>query len=86
MRWPRFLFFNSAGAVLWASLYGIGAYYLGEEVVRFAKPVAIGIGVAAAALTIAAALFLHRHETQLEDEAEAALPGPLRPLNKRRLR
>src|ERR1700693_2694125 len=31
MAWPKFLLFNAGGAVLWAALYGLGAYYLGHE-------------------------------------------------------
>jgi membrane protein DedA with SNARE-associated domain len=31
MSWPRFFFFNAAGAILWATVFGLGAYTFGEE-------------------------------------------------------
>lgn len=82
MRWPPFLFFNAAGGIVWAAVYGLGAYYLGKEVSRLAEPVGIAIGVVAVAILIAAGRFIHRHEARLEQQAEAALPGPLRPLHR----
>jgi membrane protein DedA with SNARE-associated domain len=30
MRWGRFLFWNTAGAIVWATLVGLAAYYLGD--------------------------------------------------------
>jgi membrane protein DedA with SNARE-associated domain len=40
MSWPRFFFFNAAGAILWATVFGLGAYTLGEEIERLTKPAA----------------------------------------------
>src|SRR5438445_3918072 len=31
MPWPDFLFFNAAGGITWATIYGLGAYYLGDN-------------------------------------------------------
>jgi membrane protein DedA with SNARE-associated domain len=84
MRWLRFLAFNTAGAIVWAALFGLGAYFLGKEVDRLAEPVGIGLGVAAAIVIIASALLVRRHETELEAKAEAALPGPLRPIRRKK--
>lgn len=83
MRWRQFLIFNAAGGIVWAVVYGVGAYYLAQAVDRLAKPVGIGIGVAAVIVVIASAIFLRRHEAELEDKAEKALPGPLRPFRKK---
>src|SRR5256884_2648683 len=41
MPWPRFLFFNAAGGIIWATLYGLGGYFLGDNVHRLTGPVAI---------------------------------------------
>ena len=30
MAWPRFLFFNAAGAIVWATLYGLLYYFFGS--------------------------------------------------------
>ncbi len=78
MEWPRFLAFNAAGGVVWASLYGFGAYFLGRSIDRLLGPVGIGLGAAAAVVLIAAGIYLHRNEQRLEDMAEATLPGPIR--------
>jgi membrane protein DedA with SNARE-associated domain len=80
MSWPRFLVFNTAGGVIWATLYGVGAYHLGKEVSRLAEPVSIGIGIVVGLAVIAAAIFLRYRAAALEDRAEKALPGPLRPM------
>jgi len=77
MDWPRFLVFNAAGAVVWASVYGFGAFFLGDVIKRMAGPVGIGLGAAALVLIFAGAVFLKRNEQRLEAEAEQALPGPI---------
>ncbi len=79
MTWPRFLIFNATGGIIWAAIYGFGAYYLGEQVHRVLGPVGIGLFVVAAVLAVGGYLFLRRHEKQLEERAERALPGPLSP-------
>jgi membrane protein DedA with SNARE-associated domain len=75
MAWPRFLAFNAAGAVVWASAYGFGAYFLGDVIKRLAAPVGIGLGAVALVLIVAGAIFLKRNEQRLEEQAEKALPG-----------
>ncbi len=30
--WPPFLFFNAAGGIVWAMIFGIGAYFFGESI------------------------------------------------------
>lgn len=82
MRWPRFLAFNAAGAVLWSVLYGSGAYYLGKEARHMAGPIGLVIGAVAAAAILAAVFYLRRHEAELEAEAQKALPGGLQPVRK----
>src|SRR5262245_60452244 len=32
MSWPRFFVANAAGAILWATIFGTGAYLLGENI------------------------------------------------------
>jgi membrane protein DedA with SNARE-associated domain len=77
MTWRRFAMFNAAGGCLWAGLYGLGGFYLGNEVERMARPVGIAIGVAATFVVILGILLLRRHGAKLADEAERAIPGPL---------
>jgi membrane protein DedA with SNARE-associated domain len=77
MRWPRFLLFNAAGGLVWATLYGLGGYFLGDNIHRLVGPVGIVFLVLAVLLIIVGIVIVRRNEERLEDEAERALPGPL---------
>ena len=79
INWLRFFLFDAAGSAVWATIYGVGAYCLGHEISRLAKPVGIGFGIAVLIGLLALSLFLRRQEAELEKKAEATLPGPLRP-------
>lgn len=78
MSWPRFVLYNVTGGILWACVYGFGGYYLGEGASRLAEPVEVALGVAIVILAATGAIFLRRHEARLVEEAQHALPGPLR--------
>ena len=77
MPWSRFLVFNAAGGIVWASLYGTGGYLLGDNVHRLTGTVGTVAVVLAALAIVAAFLYLRRNERRLADEAERAMPGPL---------
>jgi len=77
MPWPRFLAFNAAGGIVWATLYGLGGYVLGDNIHRLTGPVGIAFVALAAVVIIAFFVYLRRNEHRLEEEAERALPGPL---------
>ncbi len=77
MRWPSFLLYNALGGIIWATIFGLGGYFLGNKVNQLTGPVAIVAIVLAAIVLIAFFIFLRRNEKRLEDEAERALPGPL---------
>jgi membrane protein DedA with SNARE-associated domain len=77
MPWRHFLIMNALGGIFWASLFGFGAYFFGEEAKRLAGPIGLLLLVAALAIAVAGVLFFRRHEKELEERAEAALPGPL---------
>ncbi len=77
MRWSSFLLFNALGGITWATLFGLGGYFLGDNIHRLTGPVAIISIVLATLLTIAFLIFVRRNEQRLEAEAERALPGPL---------
>jgi membrane protein DedA with SNARE-associated domain len=86
MTWGRFLIFNAAGGIAWATLYGFGAYHLGKQVKRVLGPVGY-VGLAAAIIIVVCwFIFLRRNEARLQEEAERALPGPLEPVDLRRRR
>lgn len=77
MHWPGFLLFNALGGIIWATLFGLGGYYLGDNIHRLTGPVAIASIVLATLVIIAFLIFVRRNEQRLEAEAERALPGPL---------
>ena len=77
MRWWRFVVFNAAGGIIWATLYGVGAYYLGREIEKVSGPVGIALAVVAALAIVIAFLVIRRSESRLEDKAEEEFPGPL---------
>jgi membrane protein DedA with SNARE-associated domain len=86
MEWRSFLIANAAGGVLWSLLFGLGAYSFGKAVFHAQKPVAITLGIIAAVIIIFATWYVRGHEAELERQAEAALPGPLRPPDRLRRR
>jgi membrane protein DedA with SNARE-associated domain len=77
MQWSRFLLFNALGGVIWATLYGLGGYFLGEEIHRLTGPVGIVTIVLAVLIIIASLIFVRRREKQLEEKAEKAFPGAI---------
>ena len=77
MPWGRFLLFNALGGMIWATLYGLGGYFLGEEIHRLTGPVGIVTIVLAVLIIIASLIFVRRQEKQLEEKAEKAFPGPI---------
>lgn len=77
MRWARFLLFNALGGIVWATLFGLGGYLLGDNIHRLTGPVTITTIVLAVLVMIVFLVFVRRNEQRLEAEAERALPGPL---------
>lgn len=77
MPWSRFLLFNALGGIIWATIYGLAGYFLGNNVHRLTGPVGAITLALAVVLIIVFLIFLRRNEHRLEDEAEEAFPGPL---------
>jgi membrane protein DedA with SNARE-associated domain len=75
--WPRFLLFNALGGIVWASIFGLGGYFLGLAFEHYARPVSIAALVCAVIGAVVASRFIGEREHALRAEAEAALPGPL---------
>src|ERR1700681_1315881 len=74
MRWPRFLVANASGGIVWATLYGVGAYLASGVIATLSTPVAIGLGVLAVVVIVAGGIFVRMNIRRLEAVAEAALP------------
>ena len=74
MDWRRFLFFNATGGIVWAGVFGLGAYYFGETLERLQRPVAVA-GVILAALGFLFGIYqIRKHEEALQVEADRAFP------------
>jgi len=78
MPWPRFLLANAAGAIVWASVIGLGAFLFGRAFHQIVGPISLAIFVLATLAVVWGFIYLRRHEEALEVEAERVLPGPLR--------
>lgn len=77
MSWSRFLPANAAGAVVWSTVYGLGAYFLGTVVTRLASPLGIAFAALGVILTVAGFVYMRHHEAALKRKADAFAPGPL---------
>ncbi len=78
-RWPQFMTWNAAGAVVWATTYGLGGYVFGQSIHKVAGPFGIAALVAALIGLALAWRVFKRSEADLIVQAEKAFPGPLIP-------
>ena len=79
MAWRQFLLWNALGGVGWTSLYGFGAYLLGDAAQRLNGWIGIGLGGLAALTLIGAFLLVKRNETQLLEQAKREMGQADRP-------
>jgi membrane protein DedA with SNARE-associated domain len=77
MPWRRFLVFNAAGGIVWATVFGTGAYVLGTQIHTLTRDAAIVGGILAVIAIVAFFWFLRRNEARLMADADAALPDLL---------
>jgi membrane protein DedA with SNARE-associated domain len=78
MPFVRFMIATTAGAIAWALVYGLAAYYLGKEIEHYARPVAFTLAIVGAIAIVAGLIYWRRKEQELAAAAERAIPGPLR--------
>jgi membrane protein DedA with SNARE-associated domain len=67
MSWPRFLFWNAAGGIVWATAVGLVAYYGGKALADAISRYGVIVGVAAAVVAAVVLLgprLLRRRETR----------------------
>jgi membrane protein DedA with SNARE-associated domain len=68
----RFLIFNAAGGVVWAPVFGLGGYVLGEGVRRIAGPFGWAALIVALVFAIVLWRYYKKNEERFLAEAEAA--------------
>jgi membrane protein DedA with SNARE-associated domain len=68
----RFLIFNAAGGIAWATVFGVGGYVLGEGIRRIAGPFGWAVLIAAIVLAVLLWRYYKKNEERFLDEAEAA--------------
>jgi membrane protein DedA with SNARE-associated domain len=65
--WGQFLFYNAAGGIVWATVFGLGGYFFGEAIHRLTGPIGL-IALAAVILGIAISWWLVRRQEQRMEE------------------
>jgi membrane protein DedA with SNARE-associated domain len=74
MRWSTFLVMNAAGGLVWATLFGGGAYFFGERVIAVAGPASLLLLAVALALIVTGIFYLRRYERMLEERVRVRIP------------
>jgi membrane protein DedA with SNARE-associated domain len=47
--WGQFLFYNAAGGIVWATVFGVGGFIFGDAITKLSGPIGVGAFVAAIA-------------------------------------
>lgn len=69
MQWHTFLLWNALGGIGWTSLYGFGAYALGDAAKHLKGPIGIGLAALGGLGLVAAIVFVHRNQNRLMEDA-----------------
>jgi membrane protein DedA with SNARE-associated domain len=77
MDWRRFLAWNAAGGIVWATMFGLLGFYGQKAFERLSTPINVSLGVVGLCGVVAFTLLLRRRTERLADVAEQAYPGPL---------
>jgi membrane protein DedA with SNARE-associated domain len=68
MRWRSFLFWNAAGGIVWATAFGIVAYYAGRAAAEAINHYGLYAGIAVAVLIVLAAVGIHFLRREMLEE------------------
>jgi membrane protein DedA with SNARE-associated domain len=69
MPWRRFLLWNSLGGIGWTSLYGFGAYGLGDAAKRVSGPLGWGLAAVGGVVLLGLVVVVKRNESRLIADA-----------------
>jgi membrane protein DedA with SNARE-associated domain len=75
MDWPRFLVFNAAGGVVWATLYSLVYYEFGGALRKLSTTIDVTIGVGSSVILVAFVIWTRRKEAELQKRAEREIGG-----------
>ena len=75
MPWRRFLFFNAAGGIVWATLYGLLYYFFGSVLSKLSTTINVTLAVLGLGGIIAFIVWSRRKEHELLERAERELEG-----------
>jgi membrane protein DedA with SNARE-associated domain len=75
MAWGRFLFFNAAGGVVWATLFGVAYYEFGGVLQKLSATIDIVLGIAGTVILVGFAIWTKRKESELQERAEREIEG-----------
>jgi membrane protein DedA with SNARE-associated domain len=75
MAWPRFLVFNAAGAIVWATVYGVAYYVFGSALSKLSTTIDVTLGVAGIAVLVVFLVWSKRKEDELLERAEREIGG-----------
>src|SRR5256714_11623477 len=77
MEWRRFLAWNAAGGIVWATIFGLLGFYGQKAFERLSTPINVSLGVVGLCGIVAVTLLLRRRTERVADVAEREYPGPL---------
>jgi membrane protein DedA with SNARE-associated domain len=77
MDWRRFLAFNLAGGVAWATILGVAGFIFGRQARHLLGTAGLVILFIATVLLVIAFIAVRRNQRRLEAEAERVFPGAL---------
>lgn len=77
MSWTRFLFFNTAGGILWAIVFGLGYYFFGNVLERLDKAIGFGLGALGILAIVGFVLWMRKREASLQAKADAEIRGDI---------
>ncbi len=75
MAWPRFLVFNAAGAVVWATAFGVAYYVFGSALQKLSTTIDVTLGVVGILILVAFLVWSKRKEDELLERAEREIEG-----------
>ena len=75
MPWGRFLFFNAAGGIVWATVFGVAYYVFGATLRRLSTAIDVSLAVAGIVVVVAFVVWTRRKEAELLARAEREIGG-----------